>query len=741
MRFNAANSFVWKWILMSTASLLLLFPHLHLGVTTDPDGSLAWVMNLIPSLWPSAPGPFVFPHGPLVFLIHPLNLGLNLWMALAYFAVARSVACWVFLKRWQEIRSEGWQKQGVTTLAFLALLFMVPMQFMPYFVLLIIALQHMNSPHRSWLWLLVGFTSVAVLIKTNIALYAILTLLAVGLFEVYHRRFTRAMTLAVGSFIGAAVFWSLVYGPAGLSQLYPFIKGNFHLIFGNEAAMTLAADQWWWIGAGLMLLLLAGLLSKPIQRHWFWVAVLPVLLLGWKHGMVRHDLFHAWALFLHLIMALMLLVFWGRNRAWLTSIVSMLTLLAFFMAFSGALSNFQDRGWVRNSPLGWATLSTKQKLNTAPWMLSESINEGRCWDVYPYDYSYARFNDWELCPKPVVQAYAANTPYLDRLNATHFALHGPDLLLWHAGSNGQFTSIDGRYSWSDAPATTAAVLKHYQHIHSEANALVFAKRTNALNVADTVVSDSFNAGVGEWYDFASNETDWYAADFEVRFKSGKPSIISGVHRGKPIFINLKTKAGDERVFRLNATSNIRMASLSPLLEMFDETTLIASTVDSFRLLYDTNWYEAQFESRVYQAKGLDLMSKVLTVEVPANDLGPERIAPGGFSHSSTVETGDLAKGKYRVWVVAHMESEVLPNAQLVLEVIRDGKQVSDRAYINTPLTGGSEYFAGLRMNLDVADVSEVEIKAYLWNAHSKESISLKNMRIGVQKINEIRGCE
>ena len=58
---------------------------------------------------------------------------------------------------------------------------------------------------------------------------------------------------------------------------------------------------------------------------------------------------------------------------------------------------------------------------------------------------------------PFVQSYAANSDYLDDLNAIYFSVNGPEYLIWHANRNGVFESIDGRSSFSDAPHSTQAI--------------------------------------------------------------------------------------------------------------------------------------------------------------------------------------------------------------------------------------------------------------------------------------------
>ena len=56
---------------------------------------------------------------------------------------------------------------------------------------------------------------------------------------------------------------------------------------------------------------------------------------------------------------------------------------------------------------------------------------------------------------PVVQRYAASTPYLDQLNADWIRNRGPRFLLFDG------TTIDGRHPWTETPATWAEVYRWY----------------------------------------------------------------------------------------------------------------------------------------------------------------------------------------------------------------------------------------------------------------------------------------
>ena len=76
-------------------------------------------------------------------------------------------------------------------------------------------------------------------------------------------------------------------------------------------------------------------------------------------------------------------------------------------------------------------------------------------DVLPWETSIVRVNALRWAPLPVFQSYAAYTPSLDRLNRDALVTHGAEYELY------RYLSIDGRFPFSDAPATMTELLCRY----------------------------------------------------------------------------------------------------------------------------------------------------------------------------------------------------------------------------------------------------------------------------------------
>ncbi len=76
-------------------------------------------------------------------------------------------------------------------------------------------------------------------------------------------------------------------------------------------------------------------------------------------------------------------------------------------------------------------------------------------DVLPWEVGIVRADGLRWAPLPVFQAYSAYTPLLDHINRDALVAHGADYALY------DYISIDQRYPFGDAPATTAELLCRY----------------------------------------------------------------------------------------------------------------------------------------------------------------------------------------------------------------------------------------------------------------------------------------
>ena len=89
------KDFTWKRTLfLSLVAFVLSFPALDLFVNDDPDGVLALLFNRLVADPNADFGPFIFPHGPLAFLLHPLDTGYNLYFFLSFVFLSKLSVIW-----------------------------------------------------------------------------------------------------------------------------------------------------------------------------------------------------------------------------------------------------------------------------------------------------------------------------------------------------------------------------------------------------------------------------------------------------------------------------------------------------------------------------------------------------------------------------------------------------------------------------------------------------------------------
>src|ERR1017187_8210001 len=256
----------------------------------------------------------------------------------------------------------------------------------------------------------------------------------------------RELTLAL--LVPAAVAGGVMTAAlSGWRGLWLYLRASAELIGGFTAAMSNPGDWRGFVGAG------------------------PVLL-SFKHGFVRQDM-HVISYFgfIALATALVSLQIPLERRRGLT-----LGLAVVVLTLSWALVNF--------SHLGADTISIASGLDNAETVWNalrparlhrilapstdefdpESLIEPEIQAVVGNApvaslsgwYSVLGLGGWNPRFYPVIQMYAAFTPYLDGLNAAWMRDHGPPFLIYNG-----FT-LDGRDCWAANPATWLEIYRWYQ---------------------------------------------------------------------------------------------------------------------------------------------------------------------------------------------------------------------------------------------------------------------------------------
>jgi hypothetical protein len=100
-------------------------------------------------------------------------------------------------------------------------------------------------------------------------------------------------------------------------------------------------------------------------------------------------------------------------------------------------------------------------------------------DVVPHDLGLAAHHQLRYTPRPLIQSYAAFTPYLDELDARFFRnAKAPKFVVY------SHSALEGPHyaPWWSAPRTKLALLERYEVAAVEADTLLLALRPHGLSV-------------------------------------------------------------------------------------------------------------------------------------------------------------------------------------------------------------------------------------------------------------------
>ncbi|HEV2740942.1 MAG TPA: hypothetical protein VGU66_20460 [Candidatus Elarobacter sp.] len=285
------------------------------------------------------------------------------------------------------------------------------------------------------------------------------------------RRRRRAALLAA-AICGAVVVVGLAaafrFSPEALAA---YVRGAAAISDGYSAGMVIRGPRLQVavalaVGAALALLaLLAVRERKPAPA----LLVCAVMFLSWKHSFVRQDGHILYYFDMAAVCAALLAVTLRRNTA--IALGAATTALAFgalvwaqvqVYGTPGAL--FHPARIARGAAYLLQPRSTEAELAAegdaalAPDRLPKAVRD-RIGDasvnVLPWEMAIVQAERLRWAPLPVFQSYSAYTPLLDGLNRDALVTRGAAFVLY------DYISVDRRYPFGEAPATTAELLCRY----------------------------------------------------------------------------------------------------------------------------------------------------------------------------------------------------------------------------------------------------------------------------------------
>ena len=461
--------------------ILIACPIRYWPMGRDVDSTWIFALNYASNYSAEAGNETIFTMGPLGYLIFPQNFGGNLAHGLLFQAglwlILAAIFADIFFRAQFPLRN----------IALFTFCFALAT---PYFwfdyvgtenLMLAGALMLVVVFHRRGSWarymavlLLVGLLP---MFKLSAAVIGLSALSGFLVERAIQRRWKALLEAAATLIVPTAVFAGVCFWvmPSFQSVLH-YLRGSYEIIGGYSTAMSLAGPKLELVSAVEAVAVLAALLwimaASSLSQARFYVLLLAVpLFISFKHGFVRqqnHDV--NFFCFVALALALVLLTI-KLERAVITRVLFLLIL--FFVIRQNNASPCSALKLV-TLPSGeeaarmlWGALRFDKLKQDLDLSLKNFPEESRLESEIVQlvgdsavaslsnNYTNMAASHMRLKLYPVVQRYAAYTPYLDRLNAAWIRDHGPKFLVFDGAS------IDDRDPWAETPAMWLEVYRWY----------------------------------------------------------------------------------------------------------------------------------------------------------------------------------------------------------------------------------------------------------------------------------------
>lgn len=501
------------WALCCLLLVVATFPVMDWTYGPGDDASLYWVFNSLPGAGYREAARFLFPHGPLAWLMYPLpDQAVETMLFLALVKAALFTGLWLATGA----EASWWRRLMAVAAAFLMMMHS-RLEFM------------LTANVLTWTWLgvrresrwpmhvVVALVVLAFHVKAAVGIMTMMLFFtALGCRAVRHGQWGREGLQLGGWALAMVLSSACIYGT--LEGFGTRWQGLLQLASGSSASVALYPYvPWAAVAAGLALALLVLLLAGKGEGPWFALLSAPLLFATWKHGMARADFLHEEG-FIHLVGAvLMLSVLFVPRRWWLRLPLAALSVLLLSRLLGHvhhpASSTWPGFGFGRAVRFATDLPGVKREcearsqeniaVDLLPAGMRTMIGDAPV-DVYPWDLAIIPANGLNWRPRPVIQSYAAYTPWLDARDAEHFAsAQAPEFLIWHRTDGDRNVNgtglggLDGKLTWNDEPQTMLALLAHYEQVLAQGRFTLLRKR-EPLEVTATPVLGVRQAAWGVW---------------------------------------------------------------------------------------------------------------------------------------------------------------------------------------------------------------------------------------------------
>lgn len=516
-------------------------------------------------------GGVYFPHGPLGFLQHP---------APALFSSA-------YLVHWFLILGLSWLMLKITrraelpfVMGFIITTGIVVLSKLQLELILLVTLLSWHSLKVKvfglWFWfywlllsliLLLSFYIRSMPFVLGLAVWG-MTLLILFVSAIKKRNLMGGVQVCLAALVFpalAALSWSLLWS---WQSFLAYLQAYYHLLVGSSGATALYPTNPVYIflafGGIIFLFWRHSTISKGFK---YLLTILSLLLLKYSFG--REDPGHLYFILLGISLLALTLVLEKVNRKKPSLALATIGLVCVFwlgITQAGGTDKFPFPTWRPFTNLQYFLKPTVAKahyqthlnalhdLYKLPPTWLKKLEQGTV-DFYPWDMGFiAQHEGLNYTPAPLPQAYAAYTPFLDSLNAGHFAAgsSAPDFLIWH-GLPRNGTSETGvlllQNVLNAAPQTAQAILEHYKRIDTFQQLSLWKRRRKPRTQSDADVLISLDE-IGKWVPVPASSESFSTGQLDLELNLWG-QLAGFFYKAPPLWIDYKLKNGRVVAYRLN----------------------------------------------------------------------------------------------------------------------------------------------------------------------------------------------
>ena len=488
------------WILIVIGT----FPANEWSISPGIDPPISWVYNYFFETGLAKSKNIIFPHGPLAFLMYPLqeNILLSTLITSLFKGIIVVNIYWLAMS--------NTVKKWLITFLFAYLISTISgFNHLILCAILLLYCNYYETRRVTFKMLAIIITAFALYVKAYVGIVSIVMFFSFTLFFLYENRKIKQCLIDYTILIfSLLLIWLLMYG--SISGFYTYFVGMSHLAKDNSsAAAYYPYNNWFLLTTFFIIIGVIFIINRSKSSLFYFSIVILSLFAAWKHGMAREDIYHVKGFYVYVIICLSILSLLIKKHHLINLTLSILAVFILSINMKNSV-NYKESSLNYNFFNGnnfyelitefsslkktskekiKKSIETQKLTNNMLAMISKSSV-----DIYPWDYSIIAANNLNWQPRIVLQSYASYTTWLDKQNADHFSSElAPDYLILEREkiSNdinaGKFNSIDGRYLLNDEPQTIIELLKSYETSLSDKKFQLFKKRKIRISTKKSTI--------------------------------------------------------------------------------------------------------------------------------------------------------------------------------------------------------------------------------------------------------------